>query len=81
MFDQLIGFLSNPLVLKVMLGYWIFSAFVGAMPSPDLFAESVKSGAVQMFYRFLFAFLHGISGNLSRAAIALKVPGAIEDKP
>jgi hypothetical protein len=63
--------LSNPLVWKVLVAYWVFSAAVGAMPTPD--ANGSKG------YIFLFRFAHGISGNLNRAAVVLHVPSA-DDK-
>ena len=75
---DLIDFISNPLVIKVVLGYWVYSAFVGAMPSPDEFTGYVQNKVAMLCYRFVFGFLHGISGNLNRAAIAFKVPGAKE---
>lgn len=63
--------ISNPLVWKVLIGYWIFSAAVGALPTP-----TEKSPT---WYVFAFRFAHALGGNLNRAAIALKVPGS-EDK-
>lgn len=65
---ELTSLLSNPLVWKVLLSFWVFSAAVGAMPTP-------KKGS-SPFYVWAFRFLHGLSGNLNRAAVALKVPGA-----
>lgn len=64
--------ISNPLVWKVLVAYWVFSAAVGALPTPN-----EKSA---LWYVFLFRFSHGLSGNLNRAAVTLKVPGA-EAKP
>jgi len=60
--------LANPLFWKVLISYWVFSAAVGAMPTP------IQGSS--LFYQFLFRFLHGLSGNLNRAAVALKVPGS-----
>lgn len=60
--------LANPLFWKILLGYWVFSAAVGALPTPKLDGS--------MFYMFVFRFAHALSGNLNRAAVALKVPGA-----
>jgi hypothetical protein len=65
--------LANPVVWKVLGGYWVFSAAVGAMPTPN-----EKSAD---WYVFLFRFGHALSGNLNRAAVALKVPGAEDQKP
>jgi hypothetical protein len=73
MSQGLIDLLSNPLVWKVLFSYWVFSAAVGAMPTPE------ASG--NKFYIFLFRFAHGVSGNLNRAAVALHVPAADEPKP
>jgi hypothetical protein len=65
---DLMDLVSNPVVWKVVFCYWVFSAAVGALPTPE--STSAK------WYIFLFRFGHGLSGNLSRAAVALKVPGA-----
>jgi hypothetical protein len=70
--QSLMDLLSNPLVWKVLIAYWVFSAAVGALPTPEVSGNK--------FYVFLFRFAHGISGNLTRAAVALHVPAA-EDKP
>lgn len=69
MFSSIAEFLANPLVWKIILGYWTFSAIVGALETPDTRSSKL--------YRFAFRFLHGMSGNLNRAAVALKVPGEI----
>lgn len=66
--ESLIDLLGNPLVWKVIVGYWIFSAFIGALPTPE--ASSYK------IYQFAFRFSHLLSGNVNRAAIVFKVPGA-----
>lgn len=68
MFQGIADLLANPVVWKVLAFYWVFSAAVGALPTPR---ESGSQG-----YIFLFRFAHALSGNLNRAAIALKVPGA-----
>lgn len=65
---ELTSLLSNPLIWKVLGCYWVFSAAVGAMPTPEKGSN--------LFYVWAFRFLHGLSGNLNRAAVALKVPGA-----
>lgn len=71
--QSLIALIENPLVWKLLIGYWIFSAAVGAMPTPE--TTSNKG------YQFLFRFGHALSGNINRAAITFKVPGATEEKP
>lgn len=71
MFTSIAELLSNPLFWKILLSYWTFSAAVGALETPD--TGSSKT------YRFFFRFLHALSGNLNRAAIAFKVPGGIDD--
>jgi hypothetical protein len=84
MLNELMELLKNPLVIKVLVGYWVFSAFIGKMPSPAVvqaaFAESGRkiNPITFLFYQWLFAGLHGLSGNLDRAAVAFKVPGAKE---
>lgn len=65
--------LTNPLVWKALAGYWVFSALVGSLDTP-----TTTDGR---FYRVLFRFLHGLAGNVNRAAVALKVPGAQADQP
>lgn len=70
--SQLHELLMNPVVWKVLVAYWVFSAFVGALPTP-----TDKSPAI---YRFFFRFAHGLSGNLNRAALSFKIPGASDDK-
>jgi hypothetical protein len=70
--QSLLDLLSNPLVWKVLVSYWVFSAMVGALPTPEQSSNK--------FYVFVFRFAHGISGNLNRAAVALHVPAA-EEKP
>lgn len=63
--------LTDPWVWLAIALYWVFSAMVGALPTPD--TTSGKG------YVFLFRFLHSLSGNLNRAAVALHVPAA-DDK-
>lgn len=65
--------LSNRLVWEAIAGYWLFSAAVGAMPTP------IQGGSG--WYQFLFRFGHALAGNVSRAAVALKVPGAQDQPP
>lgn len=71
--NELIELFSNPLVWKLLITYWFFSAFVGALPTPD-----DKSGK---FYIFAFRFFHLFAGNLTRAALKFNVPGAEAPKP
>lgn len=61
-------FLSNPLVWKLIVSYWVFSAAVGSLPTPTENSREI--------YVFFFRFVHALAGNLNRAAVALKVPGA-----
>lgn len=63
--------LANPLFWKILLSYWVFSAAIGAMPTPKADGSTL--------YMFIFRFGHALSGNLNRAAVALKVPGAPND--
>lgn len=63
--------ISNPLFWKILICYWVFSAAIGAMPTPK------TDGS--LFYQFVFRFGHILSGNVNRAAVALKVPGASND--
>jgi hypothetical protein len=70
--NSIVDLLGNPIVWKVLFAYWVYSAAIGALPTPE--QSSAK------WYVFLFRFGHGLSGNLSRAAVALKVPGSQEEK-
>lgn len=71
--SSLTELLANRTFWEVILGYWIFMAGVGALPTP------LKDSS--MAYQFLFRFCHILSGNVNRAAVALKVPGANLDTP
>lgn len=73
MLTSLTDLLANPLVWKILFSFYIFSAIVGAMPTPKTDSH--------MAYQFLFRFMHILAGNLNRAAISLKVPGAQADVP
>ena len=70
--NSLTDLLANRTFWEVLVGYWLFSAAVGAMPTPTQNSSP--------FYIWIFRFGHGLSGNLSRAAVALKIPGAEADK-
>lgn len=71
--QSLVDLLANPVVLKVIFAFWIYSAFVGALPTPE--AGSYK------IYQFFFRFAHLLSGNLNRAAIVFKIPGVEPEEP
>ena len=66
--NDFLALLHNGVFWAILGSYWVFSAAVGALPTP-----TDKSGPG---YVFLFRFAHGLSGNLTRAAMAFKVPGA-----
>lgn len=68
MYHDLTELLTNPLLWKVIGCYWLFSAAVSPMPMPKPTSSS--------FYVWFFGFMHALSGNLNRAAVALRVPGA-----
>jgi hypothetical protein len=63
--------ITNPLFWKILACYWVFSAAIGAMPTPKVDGSQ--------WYQFVFRFGHILSGNVNRAAVALKVPGAPND--
>jgi len=65
--------LANRIFWEVIAGYWVFSAAVGALPTPP------QGGS--LLYMFIFRFAHILSGNVNRAAVALKVPGAQDGQP
>lgn len=69
--------ISQPIFWKLLLGYWAFSALVGAIPSPDKVTQyGVKPGVGLLIYSTIFGFLHFFAGSLNRAALAFKLPGA-----
>jgi hypothetical protein len=68
--QSLVALVSNPLFWKVLVGYWIFSALIGPLPRPTEQSSQL--------YRYLFGVLHSIAGNINRAALAFKLPGAQE---
>lgn len=63
--NALISFLSNPILWKAVLAYWLFNAAVAALPQPN-------GGK---FYQFVYRFLHILAGNIDRAAQKLNIPG------
>lgn len=71
--NSLMELISNPVVWKVIITYYIFSAIVGALPTPETGGNK--------FYQFVFRFAHILAGNISRAAVKFQVPGAEEAKP
>lgn len=66
--NSLSDLLASRIFWEVILGYWIFSAIVGGMPTPKVNSSEM--------YIWAFRSLHIFSGNLNRAAVALKVPGS-----
>ena len=73
MMQEFLDVLSHPAskaVLLALLGYFIFSAAMDALPEP---AE-----VQNRFGRWACRFGHILAGNLKRAAKALKVPGGTE---
>lgn len=69
--NNLSDLLASRIFWEVIFSYWIFSAVVGGMPTPKVNSSEA--------YIWAFRSLHIFSGNLSRAAVALKVPGAQEE--
>lgn len=66
--NEIVSLFSNPLVWKLLVSYWVVSAFVGALPTPK---ENSNP-----FYQWAFRFCHILAGNLNRAAVKFQVPGA-----
>jgi hypothetical protein len=52
-------FLSAHQTTAALVGFWIFSAFVGSLPAP-----AINSG---MFYQFFFKFMNTLGANVARA--------------
>jgi hypothetical protein len=80
--EGILELVGNPLVWKILITYWVFSAIVGAFPSPAEVKEVKPDiGPISLLaYKTVFSALHGLSGNLSRAAVAFKVPGAKDEQ-
>jgi hypothetical protein len=72
MFQDLVEFLANPLVWKLLIGYWLFNSAVQAMPEMTKDSHPV--------YKFFYRFLHGFAGNLKSAGAKFNVPMAEEPK-
>lgn len=79
--QELLELLKNPLVWKLLIGYWTFTALVGSLPSPEKVSVYTKSGVALLIYGTIFGFLHIIAGTITRAALAFKVPGAQAEAP
>lgn len=67
--NDFLGLLGNWHFWVMIMGYWLFSNAISAMPSPD--ANSSKG------YSWFFKMANGFAANLSRAA-AGKIPGTID---
>lgn len=61
----ILRFVSQHQTTVALVGFWIGSNFVSALPSP-----TNTSGA---FYKFAFAFITGLSGSLPRVFPAARV--------
>ena len=59
------GFLSNPLLWKIIAAYWLFNALASSLPAPN----------GNKFYQFFYRFVHTLAGNVDRAAKSFNVPG------
>lgn len=54
-------------VLGSLIGYWLLSNIVSAMPSP--------SQASAPLYKFVFSLGHGLVGSIPRLLPSLRLPG------
>lgn len=61
----MIHFIAQHEFWSGIIAYWVFSAAVSAMPTPNGSSQG---------YEWLFKFLHTIAGNLTNA-FAAKIPG------
>jgi hypothetical protein len=61
------AFLVAHQTTATLIGYYVFAAFVGALPMPDN-----TSGK---FYRFFFAFINTIAANISRSSASISTQG------
>jgi hypothetical protein len=71
MFQSLVEFISNPILWKVIVAYWIFNAAVTSLPQPN----------GNKLYQFVYRFCHALAGNIDRAAQKFSVPGAQPNSP
>jgi len=64
--DALKTLLETPIFWKIVIGYWIFNAAVDSLPAPN----------GNKVYQFVYGFFHSLGGNVRRAAVGFRVPGA-----
>lgn len=64
--NDFLGLLGNWHFWILVVGYWLLSNAIGALPAPD--------NTSSKFYGWFFKFANGFAANLSRAA-AGKIPG------
>lgn len=64
-----VGFISGHpyATLGIIAGLWLLSNVASALPSPS----QSSSG----FYKFFFAFMHGVTGAIPRILPFLRLPG------
>lgn len=64
--NQIWGFIVAHQTTSALVAYWLLSNIVTALPSPS----NTSNG----FYKFVFAFGHGVSGSLARVFPQLRAP-------
>jgi hypothetical protein len=62
----LADFFSNPLLWKIVVGYWIFNAAASSLPEPN----------GNKLYQFAYRFIHTLAGNVDKAAAKFQLPGS-----
>lgn len=63
---HLIQFLQTHYTSELLIGYWLFSNVVSALPSPQSYTS---------FYRFFFNLMHGLAGSVGRISPIFRIPG------
>ena len=58
--DKIWQFVMDHQTTATLVGYYLFAAFVGALPMPD--EDSTK------LYRFFFSFFNTLAANISRVS-------------
>lgn len=69
----MIELIGNPYLYLLFFAYWIFNAFVYALPEPSDSLGLSKAGSI--WYGIAYKFLNTLAGNIQEA-FKSKVPGA-----
>lgn len=64
--NSIINLITTHQTWSALIGFWLGSNIVGALPSPDQ-----SSGKL---YKFVFTLFHGLAGSLPRLLPNLRLP-------